>query len=365
MKKSSWIPSMIFYIVITMLARKSDRVRTPSLLPSEIRPTPPVEKKVRCEDVWNAGVPTKSIESFPVFMKPSKNCAIPIDGKWAHISAPSNVGDLEAYITGVDRATGPEGFMGKSGVYTWILYRTRDDPTIKFAAGLVKSVIELGTLHHALARGTGAVTVHGAGEMKKRDANKNEILINFQSGSFMQNWVLPDTCSTGEMERFLLPKVRQMLRGMKVETPRKSTFITDELVPPTMEELREYAKKGFKICLYDSPDACSKQKGTCATPLSAVETPAETTMKGGDRPLPLTPRKSYLNRPEFDSGAPSQASMARQVFASKGLLEKPRTPKEMALTALKRPISPASVGLGRRKTRRVRRRHSTRRRGNN
>jgi hypothetical protein len=347
-----------------MMQRKSDRVRTPSLLPSEIRPTPAVEKKVRCEDVWDVGVPTKSIESFPVFMKPSKNCALPVEGKWAHISAPSNVGDLEAYISGVDRVTSAEGFAGKSGVYTWILYRTRDDPTIKFAAGLVKSVIELGTLHHALARGTGAVTVHGAGEMKKRDASKNEILINFQSGSFMQNWVLPDTCSTGEMERFLLPKVRQMLRGMKVETPRKSTFITDELVPPTMGELKEYAGKGFKICLYDSPDACSKQKGTCETPLSATETPAEvSTMKGGQLG-PLSPRKSYLNRPVFDSGAPSQASMARQVFASKGLLEKPRTPKEMALTALKRPVSPASVGLGR-KTRRNKRRRSTRRRGNN
>jgi hypothetical protein len=344
-----------------MMQRKSDRVRTPSLLPSEIRPTPAVEKKVRCEDVWNVGVPTKSIESFPVFMKPSKNCALPIEGKWAHISAPSNVGDLEAYISGVDRVTSAEGFAGKSGVYTWILYRTRDDPTIKFAAGLVKSVIELGTLHHALARGTGAVTVHGAGEMKKRDASKNEILINFQSGSFMQNWVLPDTCSTGEMERFLLPKVRQMLRGMKVETPRKSTFITDELVPPSMGELKEYAGKGFKICLYDSPDACSKQKGTCETPLSATETPAEiSTMKGGV-PGPLTPRKSYLNRPVFDSGAPSQASMARQVFASKGLLEKTRTPKEMALASLKRPISPASVGLGR-KTRRNKKRRTTRRR---
>ena len=352
---------MIFYIVSTMLQRKSDRVRTPSALPSEIRPTPPVEKKVRCEDVWEIGVPTKPIESFPVFMKPSKNCAIPIGGKWAHISAPSNVGDLESYIANVERVSSAEGFAGKSGVYTWILYRTKDDPTIKFAAGLVKSVIELGTLHHALARGSGAVTVHGAGEMKKRDASKNEILINFQSGSFMQNWVLPATCTTGEMERFLLPKVRQMLRGMKVETPRKSTFITDELVPPTMDELKEYAKKGFKICLYDEPGTCSSKKGTCETPLSAVETSEVPTMKGGDdRFVPLTPRKAYLNRENLGL---SQADRARLVFASKGLLENPRTPKEMALTALNRPISPASVGLGR-KTRRRNRRRSTRRRGN-
>lgn len=49
----------------------------------------------------------------------------------------------------------------------------------------------------------------------------------------------------------------------------------------------------------------------------------------------------------------SQASRARQVFASQGLIARPRSAKEAALTELGRPVSPQSVGLGRRrKTRR-------------
>ena len=69
------------------------------------------------------------------------------------------------------------------------------------------------------------------------------------------------------------------------------------------------------------------------------------------RKMPLTPRKARIENVEMP--AASQASKARQVFASHGLLLEPRTAKEKALTELGRPISPQSVGLGRkRKTRR-------------
>jgi hypothetical protein len=69
------------------------------------------------------------------------------------------------------------------------------------------------------------------------------------------------------------------------------------------------------------------------------------------KPVPLTPRKARLEN--IDLPFQSQGSKARQVFASRGLLANPRSGKEQALTDLARPISPASVGLGRkRKTRR-------------
>lgn len=336
--------------------RRSERKRTPALLPGELAPSLAEKAKpvVRCDDVWEKGVATKAAEDYPIWMKPSKNCAIPVDGKYAYVSPPPAIADLETYIREVERVDTAEGFRGKSGVYTWILYRTKDDPTLKFAAAHVNSVIELGTLHHALARGTGAVTVHGAGELKKRDASKHEILVNFQSGSFMEKWILPeDTCTLPEMERFLLAKLREVLKGLRVETPRKASFITDELTPPTMDELKSYAARGFKVCLYDDRESCWKGKGACETPLS-VEA-----MKGGDeplrvvgRPMPLTPRKARLENVEPQ--APSQAALARQVFASRGVLANPRTPKEAALASLGRPISASSVGLGR-KTRRPRR----------
>lgn len=252
------------------MLRRSERKITPAALPSDIRPTPLVKRQVRCEEVWEKGVETKPVDSYPIFMKPSKNCAIPVDGKFAYVSAPDNVEEIEKYIAGIEKITGPDGFRGKSGVFTWILYRTSGDSTLKFVSTPVRSVIELGTLHHALARATGAATVHGAGEMRKRDASKNEILINFQSGSFMHEWKLPETCTLGEMERFLLPKVRQMLKGMIVQTPRKSTFITDDMTPPTMEELSHYAAQGFKVCLYDDYGSCRKGRGTCEKPLEEV-----------------------------------------------------------------------------------------------
>jgi hypothetical protein len=74
--------------------------------------------------------------------------------------------------------------------------------------------------------------------------------------------------------------------------------------------------------------------------------------KGGDLAPPPTPRKAYLNRSTENTSEPSQASKARQVFASQGLLAAPRTSKEQALQTLKRPITPTSIGLGR-KTRRA------------
>lgn len=78
---------------------------------------------------------------------------------------------------------------------------------------------------------------------------------------------------------------------------------------------------------------------------------------------PLTPRKSYLNRTPVEM---SQAAKARLVLASKGFIrpEDTRTSKELAVASLNRPVSPASVGLGRRKkTRKARKaRRVTRRR---
>lgn len=333
------------------MLRRSERKRTPALLPGELPPSlaEKAQPVVRCDGVWEKGVAAKPAEEYPVWMKPSKNCAIPVDGKYAYVSPPSDLSALETYIREVERVDSAEGFRNKAGVYTWILYRTKDDPTFKFAAARVNSVIELGTLHHALARGTGAVTVHGAGELKKRDAAKHEILVNFQSGSFMEKWILPeDLCTLPEMERFLLGKLREVLKGLRIETPRKASFITDELTPPTMDELKSYGARGFKVCLYDTPTDCRSKKGTCENPLVG----GTMRRKGGEqKPTPPTPRKAYLARQMGENT--SQAAKARQVFASQGLLAAPRTPKEQALQSLKRPIAPASVGLGR-NTRRVR-----------
>jgi len=359
----------VIFTALGIMFRRSTRKKTPSLLPSEVAPSLASRAKpvTRCEETWNVGVPTKSIEEFPVWMKPSKNCALPVDGKYAYVSPPAKLNDLETYIREVERVNDAEGFRGKAGVYTWILYRIAGDATIRFAAAHVKSVIELGTLHHALARGTGAVTVHGAGELKKRDAATHAILVNFQSGSFMEKWVLPESCSLPEMERFVLGKLRMVLRGLRVETPRKSTFITDELTPPTMDELRSYAARGFKVCLYDDKDSCWKGKGTCANPLDSEK------KEGGDKTMPKkgAGTATIIGLALDERGKPTKEvspsdPTAVQWFNTKTYRS---LTKEQALAGQtpglgqeNRPMSPgsplkpsrvsAAVGLGRRKTRR-------------
>lgn len=337
------------------MLRRSERKRTPALLPSEVAPSLAHKAKLvtRCEEVWERGVGARPIYEFPVWMKPSKNCAIPVDGKYAFIAPPSQMLALLEFINTMPRIVDPEEFRGKTGVYTWILYRKDPGTEIKFAAAFVRSVVELGTLHHALAYATGARTIHGAGELKKRDAAKHEVLVNFQSGSFMEKWILPeDLCTLPEMERFVLGKLRGMLKGLRVDTPRKSSFITDELAPPTMDELKSYAARGFKVCLYDTADECKTKKGTCSTALvGGKKEETYTNMPAIGGTMPWSPRKGRIENipaPEM-----TQAAKARLVFASQGLLQDPRTSKEKALAELKQPIRPQSVGLGR-KTRRAR-----------
>ena len=350
--------------------RRSTRTRTPAQLPDELAPSLAERAKpvVRCEETWNIGVPTKSIEDFPVWMKPSKNCAIPVDGKYAYVSPPAKLADLETYIRDVERVTSAEGFRGQSGVYTWILYRTAGDATLKFAAARVKSVIELGTLHHALARGTGAVSVHGAGELKKRDATTHAILVNFQSGSFMEKWVLPDTCSLPEMERFLLATLRTMLKGLRIETPRKASFITDDLIPPTMEELQSYVVRGFKVCVYEDQASCWKGKGTCLTPLEAKK-------EGGDRTMPrkggkiIGLAKDERGKPTKEVSPTDENAVQWMDTKTYKLLSKdaalkeheriyggPLGDSENRAIAPGSPLKPmrstSAIGLGRRKTRR-------------
>ncbi len=342
------------------MLRRPERKRTPALLPSDVAPSLASKAKsvVRCEEPWTKGVPAKSASEYPVWMKPSKNCAIPVDGKYAHVSPPADQSNLETYIREVERVDNAEGFRNKTGGYTWILYRTANEPTLKFAAARVNSVIELGTLHHALARGTQAVTVHGAGELKKRDAAMHAILVNFQSGSFMEKWILPeDTCTLPEMERFLLGKLREVLKGLRVETPRKASFITDELTPPTMEELRSYAARGFKVCLYDTAADCKTKRGTCETPLTGE------TMKGGKiigiaydgAEVPVTDQRAVK---WFDTNTYKQLTKEQALGLKLG--QENTVGKETKSTAVppSSPLRPSNksnaVGLGRR-TRRLRR----------
>ena len=300
------------------------------------------EKGRECGKVWDTGVPNKPIDDpYPAFFKPSTNCSYNVDGQVVFIEYPKDRQKIIDYIHRVERFDETTLLNAPNGVYTWILYKKKDDPKVYFTSARVKSIVEMGTLHFALARGVEASTVHGAGELKKVG---KDITFNFLSGSFMQKWIPAKAlCTLPEMEVFIRKNYLEPI------FPRTNIYFTKETIiaryflkVPTMEEIQSYADEGFVVCVHpkDKKDECKSVKGTCAAPLKPRE---EITMaKTGGNENKKPPMKKQ----------PSQASLARLVFASQGVL-KPVTEKEKAVATLGVPIKPHAVGLGRKKTRKT------------
>ena len=322
-----------------------------------------------CETAWAAGVPLKvTSDGFPIVMKPSMNCEYKVEGTRdiAYVGFPQDiprpdlVEKIRAFLLTVPRLTAEEFQTAPDGVYTWILASANGSaPT--FYASRTTAMLELGTVHYSIATAVGAATVHGAGEVWK---HADRYTFNFLSGTFMEKWDLPKECPLETMQEYLKTKLRAifpyLFRAKEMEFRESDpTFINSRFLELTTAELEGYVKAGFIVCIHDMANkaVCKSTKSACKKPVTLEQ------MKGGDvQRIPMTPRKAYLNRASSDEGGPSQAALARQVFASRGLLENPRTPKEIALAALKRPISPGSVGLGR-KTKKAKKAHrKTRRR---
>lgn len=213
-----------------------------------------------CDAVWEKGMAAPDRTKYPVWMKPSKQCTFELDGKRVYV-APKDEDALRTYLEA--RRIVRDVAKAKDGVYTWILYRTGKDTDLEFAASRVKSVLEVGTLHRAIAYRTKAKTVHGAGEFKK-DGKK--VSINVQSGSFMVEWKLPEGCSLETMGKLVLEKVKPFLEGTDADTAHTDSFITDALVP-SKKEIEFYKKKGLIVCDYETEAECKKDKAKkCAPP---------------------------------------------------------------------------------------------------
>jgi len=302
-----------------------------------------MEEAEQCSNVLEQGVPNDQVPgTYPVILKPSMNCTFVVDGKIAYVAPPEDPEKAIAFIKELPIIHGIEDFIADEsdtdpefivpdGVYLWVLYKAPGKQNFSWAFRKVRSILEVGTLHKSIARAVGAATIHAAGEIEKR---AGELIINYLSGSYMLN-----ACNRRAKE-----VIMDELFSETIGQHTSFSFTDQTLIvaQPTMDELRYYASKGFRICLHE-PDKvaeCKATKGTCENILK----PQEGAMRGGDENLMI---QGKAIQPA------SQASKARQVFASQGLIARPKTPKEKALTELAKPITPASVGLGRkRKTRR-------------
>lgn len=335
-----------------------------------------------CAAVWSTGIPLKATpDGFPIVMKPSQNCQVTVKGTKdiAYVGLPgSNVKDqtkeqkatflaqVRAYLDTIPRLSLDDLDSAPEGVYTWLLW-SKDGSSPQFVASKTETMLELGTTHYSIATSIGASRVHGAGELWKHGG---ELTVNFLSGTFMQSWVLPKDCPLAAMQQYIKRKLQtevlpDLFRG-KTLSFSDTTFIAPRFLEGalTTAELESYVAAGFVVCIYNEGawEECKSTKAMCKKPMTLEA------MKGGDdltlqgQRVPLTPRKAYLNRPSMEEGGLGQAAKARLVFASQGLLAAPRTQKEQALASLKRPISPASVGLGRKTRKAKKARRKTRRR---
>lgn len=239
------------------------------MLRTSLRVKAKEEKGRECGKIWDTGVPNKPIDDpYPAFFKPSTNCTYNVDGQVVFIEYPKDRQKIIDYIHRVERFDETNVLKAPNGVYTWILYKKKDDPNVYFACTRVKSIVEMGTLHFAVARGVEASSIHGAGEMKKVG---NEITFNFLSGSFMQKWIPAKALCT-------LPEMEVYIRNNYLEPkfPRTTILFTKETIiaryflkVPTMEEIQSYADEGFVVCVHpkDKVNECKTTKGACAAPL--------------------------------------------------------------------------------------------------
>lgn len=234
-----------------------------------------------CKDVFLKGIPNSQLDTDanPAIFKSSLNCTFQVDGKIAYVSPPEDQAKKMQFIKEQPTITQVGLKLAKDGVYTWILCKTRgggDD--IHFHARYVRSVLEVASLHLAIARAVGATTVHGAGELKKEG---KKITFNFQSGSYMK----PD-CAVKDRENYMRETYFSRIFGdYDIEfVADGATFITQQ---PTMGELQDYASKGFRICLHDAEkvDECKATKGKC-----------ENVLKGGRKHRTRRRRKHRMTK---------------------------------------------------------------------
>lgn len=241
-----------------------------------------------CDAVIQKGVPNDQVPGvFPATFKSTLNCTFEVDhdGKKqiAYVAYPEDQNVTIAFIKELP-VYDLDGFVEspQEGVYTWLYYKK--DGEFRWAFRPVRSILELATIHKAIARAVEADTIHAAGEVEKQ---KDGYLVNFLSGSFMEK-----DCDRAAKEKVMLKLFGEAFgrRNLKFALTDK-TLITAK---PTIDELRLYTSKGFRVCLHD-PDKvseCKAMKGNCPNILKGGMENQQPPKKEENK-TPKTPTRSF------------------------------------------------------------------------
>jgi hypothetical protein len=156
------------------------------------------------------------------------------------------------------------------GLYTWIMYTTEGDHTIKFVCKRVHSLYEIGSRHYALARdpALGAVNrVYGAGELR---FDGTTIRFNCASGAYMLPLVKDQLGKSGKQFKsyrpFITDKFRTFFSGIPTsEVSDTVSLLTNYPFEDIPEDvLRIYERRGIVMtpCSLNASTSTSRRRRT-------------------------------------------------------------------------------------------------------
>lgn len=203
-----------------------------------------------CEEKWNSGIGYYEDEEDTIIsIRNQHRCTVVFGGKILNINI-SNL-NKEALIKDIpliyERPVEP-------GYYTWIIFSQGGDKV--FVASKAYSILELGTIHRAIAYRVKPTRIHSAGEIKV-DVN-GSLEFNIISGTYMLplfSSLKRSRCDKDNLETLMIGKIKEFIGADSNFT--QETLITPATLPVTQEELDLYTRHGAVIGPpYNSPEEC-------------------------------------------------------------------------------------------------------------
>ena len=204
-----------------------------------------------CDEKWDSGLFTveKDENSF-VAIRYLHNCGIQFGNGVFYINLDSmRKGDFLNDIPLIyERPT-------ENGYYTWIVYSRPGEEKV-FVAAKVLSILELGTIHKALAHKVDADKIHAAGEIL---LDNDRLYFNLLSGTYMRNTFnrtrrRRGRCDPDELEELIIGNMNNYL-GNNISWT-SMPLISDAVLPVTQGELDLYQSYGATVQLFDSVEEC-------------------------------------------------------------------------------------------------------------
>jgi hypothetical protein len=219
------------------------------------RPINNVNNSDPCEEKWNNGIEYFEDEHDTIIsIREQHKCKVVFNGKILNI----NISNLNKETLLQDISLINER-PDEPGYYTWLIYSNDGDKV--FVASKAYSILELGTIHRAIAHRVQPTKIHSAGEIKI-DAD-GSLTFNVISGTYMLplfSSLKRSRCDKDNLETLMIRKIKEFIGEDSIFT--QETLITPATLPVTQAELDLYTKHGAVIGPpYNSTEECKAAQG--------------------------------------------------------------------------------------------------------